>query len=594
MQNENKTKFIFKGNKKDFNKDLEVDKLYQSNAEQFEKFNEYIKKVIQRDLLLNEGRKKKYKTDDFFKILIGFLKIKYAIIENNDTNKQSIVYYIINYDDPAGLYVEFNLKAWLNKLDTFLSVSNISNTYKDLLFKFENMTIDILNSINIQPLNLPPDHIILANNAIIDLKNHIVTRKTKDYQFNFIQKQKYNILPTDSVDQFMLEVVKRIIDDWADGKEDHIKYISQLAFAAFDGNGRESYNILKGEGGNGKSVFLSILENIAGKNYTVYMNIDELSNDVTLEHVNLSTKLVIGHDMPTDMKLSKNVIGRIKQFVTGEPFQINRKYKSTIMCATKGLKIQNTNTDVLFFENSTAMKRRINVFSWTDTNFSELNKESLKFNLDELIDPKNEQSKKFYEAFIAYIIDQYEPFEKFDLPEESRKKTNEILDSTDQSRQFNDWMIEQELDWCDYATIILYDMYVDWLKKESPRSIPMKRRKFTDKFLELCDEFGYEKLDGTAYLSTLTGLRFNLEYLNEYHFNHSLTLSKSTKSIIIRMKNQITDDDLNNFYGTLLDGTILDKKHLSYKEHTMLKHFINKNDPLAESSYQILKDDALI
>lgn len=589
-----KTEFSFKGNKKDFNKDLKIDKLYQSTYEQFDALGEYIKKCIQRDLLLNGGRKRKYNADNLFEILVNFLEIKYAIIENQTTEKKTIVYYIVNYDDPAGLYIEFNLKEWINNLDRFIPISSVSNTYKDVLFKFENASMATLKSMNIQPLRLPPDHVILANNAIIDFNNHIVSRQIKNYPYDFIHKQKYNILPTYSVDQFMLEVVKRIISDWADNKEDHIKYISQLAFAAFDGNGRESYNILKGPGGNGKSAFLSILENIAGKKYTVYMNIDELSDDSALEHINLSTKLVIGHDMPTDMKLSKNVNGRIKQFITGEPFQINRKYKSNVMCATKGLKIQNTNTDVTFFENSTAMKRRINVFSWTDTNFSELNKESLKFNLDELIDPNNEQSKKFYEAFIAYIIDQYEPFDKFDLPEESRQKTNEILDSTDQSRQFNDWMIEQELDWCDYATIILYDMYVDWLKKESPRSIPLKRRKFTDKFLELCDEFGYEKLDGTSYLSTLTGLRFNLEYLNEYHFNHSLTLSKSTKSIIIRMKNQITDEDLNNFYGTLLDGTILDKKNLSYKEHTMLKHFIDKNDPLAESSYQILKDDALI
>ena len=60
------------------------------------------------------------------------------------------------------------------------------------------------------------------------------------------------------------------------------------------------------------------------------------------------------------------------------------------------------------------------------------------------------------------------------------------------------------------------------------------------------------------------------------------------------MKNQITDEDLNNFYNTLLDGTILDKKHISYKEYMMLKHFINKNDPLAESSFALLKDNNVL
>ena len=589
-----KTEFSFKGNKRDFNKDLEIDKLYQSTYEQFDDLGEYIKKLVQRDLLINSGRKRKYNADNLFEILVNFLEIKYAIIENQASEKKSIVYYIVNYDDPAGLYIEFNVKEWINNLSRFIPISSISNTYKDVLFKFENASMATLKSMNIQPLRLPPDHIILANNAIIDFNNHIVSRQIKNYPYDFIHKQKYNILPTDSVDQFMLEVVKRIISDWADDKEDHIKYISQLAFAAFDGNGRESYNILKGPGGNGKSAFLSILENIAGKKYTVYMNIDELSDDSALEHINLSTKLVIGHDMPTDTKLSKTVNGRIKQFITGEPFQINRKYKSNVMCATKGLKIQNTNTDVTFFENSTAMKRRINVFSWTDTNFSELNKKTLKFNLDELIDPKNEQSKKFYEAFIAYIIDQYEPFEKFDLPEESRQKTNEILESTDQVKQYNDWRIEQELDWGTIPTVYNYDIYVDWLKKESPRSIPLKRKTFSNKFFEICPEFGYEKSTSARWITTLSDTDMCLEYLNNYCLTNPIKTNIANKSVFIKMKNQITNEDLEQFYETLLDGTILDKKHLSYKEYMMLNHFINKNDPLAESSFQLLKDSNIL
>lgn len=208
-----KTEFSFKGNKKDFNKDLKIDKLYQSTYEQFDALGEYIKKCIQRDLLLNGGRKRKYNADNLFEILVNFLEIKYAIIENQTTEKKTIVYYIVNYDDPAGLYIEFNLKEWINNLDRFIPISSVSNTYKDVLFKFENASMATLKSMNIQPLRLPPDHVILANNAIIDFNNHIVSRQIKNYPYDFIHKQKYNILPTDSVDQFMLEVVKRIISD---------------------------------------------------------------------------------------------------------------------------------------------------------------------------------------------------------------------------------------------------------------------------------------------------------------------------------------------------------------------------------------------
>lgn len=589
----NKKEFSFKGNSQDFNKNLNINKTYVSSNEQLDALKDYAKRIIQRDLLLNNGRAKKYTADDLFAILADFLKIKYVIIENETGNK-TIVYYIIDYDDPVGLYIEFNLKEWLNTLSLFIQIPNITNIYKDLSFKFENTNNKTLELLTIQPMKLPPKYIILANNAIVDLKEHIISREISDYPYDFIQKQKYNILPTDSVDPFMLEVVKRIISDWADNKEDHIKYITQLAFAAFDGNGRESYNILKGTGGNGKSAFLSILENIAGRKYTTYLNIDELSNDSALEFVNLSTKLVIGHDMPTDMKLSKNVNGRIKQFITGEPFQISRKYRSNAMCATKGLKIQNTNTDVTFFENSTAMKRRINVFSWTNTNFSELNKETLKFNLDELIDPSNPQSEKFYEAFLAYIISQYEPFNKFDLPEESRKKTNELFDSNDQVCQYNDWLIEQEIDWGTFPSVYNYEIYVAWLKMENPKAIPLKRKTFSNKFFEICPEFSYEKSENARSSATLSDLDFCLDYINNYCLPYPIKILSSTKSIMIKMNKQITDDDLKEFYDTLVDGTILDKKVLTYKEYIMLKHFINKNDPLAESSFELLKDNKVI
>lgn len=584
---------VFKGNKREFKKPLDLSLKYKSNIERLMAFRDFVCKIKQADELNNKGKPKDYSADDIYGMLIGFLDIKYYVIENTLTNKTEIKFYIVNYDSPLGLYTEFNLAAWLNAISNFIKIKSITRVYSDLNFKFANLDKDTIQMTKIKPLKLPSNDIILAQNGILDLKNNIFARNIVPYDYHFTTALPFKILPVELADTAMVEIAKRIIDDWASGKKPNKKYLYQLSFSAIDGNGRQVYNIIKGGGGNGKSAFLNILEHVAGENYTVKLNIDELGDDNALEQINESKKLVIGHDMSTDAKLSKAVNGRLKQFITNEPFQYKRKYRPNALCVTNGLKIQSTNTDVSFFENTPAIKRRINVFQWTDVVYSDLNKDDLGFDLDALIDGSNKKSQAFYEAFIALTIHNYKPFDKFDLPEESRKLTDQMISDNDQVENFLIWMVDQELNIGSYPNIAIYNMYCEWLRMENPRAIPLKRNTFSNRFNKRQNDYNFTISKNQQSVSTIPDLEFNFRALNSGYFRYPITIPKATKYQRIEFDNKISDGDVDEFIYKLKGFKVGNYDYLPYKEKLILYHLIGLMNDDAIAYYQTFVSDTI-
>lgn len=586
-------KIIFKGNMRAFKKPLDLSLKYKSNVERLMAFREFVCKIKQTDELNNKGKPKDYSADDIYGMLVSFLDIKYYVIENTLTDNTEIKFYIRNYDSLLGLYTEFDLAAWLNAISNFIKIKSITRTYSDLSFKFANLDKDTIQMTKIKPLKLPGNDIILAQNGILDLKNNIFARSIVPYDYHFTTALPFKILPVEFADSTMIEIVKRIIDDWASGKEPNKKYLYQLSFSAIDGNGRHVYNIIKGGGGNGKSAFLNILEHIAGERYTVKLNIDELGDDNALEYINESKKLIIGHDMATDAKLSKVVNGRLKQFITNEPFQYKRKYKSNTLCVTNGLKIQSTNTDVSFFENTPAIKRRINVFQWTDAVYSNLNKEDLGFDLDALIDGSNPNSQAFYEAFIALTIANYEKFDKFDLPEESRKLTDQMISDNDQVENFLIWLVEQGLNTGSYPTIVMYIMYCEWLRLENPKATPLKRNTFSNRFNNRQNDYNFTLSKSAQSVLTIPDLEFNLKALNSGYFRYPISIPKATKYRRIEFDNKISDEEVDEFISKLKGFKVGNYESLLYKEKLILHHLIGLMNDDAITYYQTFVSDTI-
>ena len=154
----------------------------------------------------------------------------------------------------------------------------------------------------------------------------------------------------------MLSIAKRVFHTWSQNNDDILKLIKQITYACIEGNGRGQYIILQSEGGDGKSTFLTILERLTRDKLTVYANLDEYDNDNVLNGIEPSTKLIIGDDLQSNFKMNNKILSRFKTLTSGGTITVGVKYMPNKLIQTNALKIQNTNTEVKFYENNPAIK----------------------------------------------------------------------------------------------------------------------------------------------------------------------------------------------------------------------------------------------
>lgn len=547
---------------------------FKSDKAQNQAFIDNIKREIQAKLLLSNGRSSKFTNHELLLMMVKYLHLKILVEKNglNHTTTNTIM--ILDVNNPVGIWKPFDVEKYVAILSTIIEIADIGKTTNDIIKRLKNISPDLLD---IETINLPPQGLIIAPNCIVNLKTLEQANDRFAFgNYDFIYSNGFNVLPQDLVDPFMYEVVKRIHNDWSQNNDEAKMYLKQLEFAALEGFGRKVYHLIKGDGGNGKSTFLNILEQLAGSDYTVRLDLQNLMKDNSLANIASNNKLIIGHDMSTNGRVSHDMLSRFKEFTLGEPFQIEVKYQPNKLCKTLGLKVQNTNSDVAFFENSQAIKRRLIVFNWTDEDFSKLSNGFLNFNLDELVGTIGKPDPKFYEALIAYMFEDITYFDQFIQLKESEEYKNEMVANADQVYRFLVWMEEQELMlMAKYPTNALYQMYVGWMKDENQGSAPLKRRGFTDRLIKLVGKFGYEFVNERKKISSFSLKDFNIDLINKLYFNNSLKYNKYENTTYIqKKKEEISLKDINEFRLKL--DTIQSSEELNFRELIMLYYLIDK------------------
>ena len=547
---------------------------FKSDKAQNHAFIDNIKREVQAKLLLSNGKSSKFTNHELLLMMVKHLNLK-ILVETNELNHTATnTIMILDVNDPIGIWKPFNVEKYVAILSTVIEIADVGKTTNDIIKRLKNITPDLLN---IKTINLPPQGLIIAPNCIVNLKTMEQANDRFAFgEYDFIYSNGFNILPKDLVDLFMYEVVKRIHNDWSQNNNEAQIYLKQLEFAALEGYGRKVYHLIKGDGGNGKSTFLNILEQLAGSDYTVRLDLQNLMKDNSLANISSNNKLIIGHDMSTNGRVSHDMLSRFKEFTLGEPFQIEVKYQPNRLCKTLGLKVQNTNSDVAFFENSQAIKRRLIVFNWTDEDFSKLSNGFLNFNLDELVGTIGKPDSKFYEALIAYMFEDIVYFNQFIQLKESEDYKNEMVANADQVYRFLVWMKEQELMlMVKYPTNALYQMYVGWMKDENQGSAPLKRRGFTDRLIKLVNKFGYEFVNERKKISSFSLKDFNIDLINKLYFNNLLKYNKYENTTYIqKKKEEISLQDIDEFRLNL--DSIQSSDELNFKELIMLYYLIDK------------------
>lgn len=546
-----------------------VDFEINSNHEYFKYIQGCARQYKEARSLANNGKTPKFKDLDVYKVLAKYkiFKIFANPISTTKGSKFQISYWMRDYDNTLNLFKPAEIDSVINVINSVFEISNFSSLITNVN---KTLTTVVPGFNGFELLKSPPKEILLMKNGVLNTKTFEFSTNIDEFgEFDFISKINFRMLDPDQTDLYYYNLANKLLNDWMDGNCEKVKYLKQLGISVIDGNGRDVYNIIIGPGGNGKSVYLNILSKLAS-GYDVNLDIQDLTDDNKLIELDESTKLIVGHELATNLKLSQNSISRMKQIATADPFKANVKFKDARTIVTNAVKIQATNTLPKIFENNDAILRRVKIITWTVTNFTKLETE---LPLDDII-----QRDEFMEAFISLIFTDTEPFTKFMTIESIERDSREAVSNADQVSLFLEWMDDQGFLLGKIPTSIMYEQYKIWNMQENPGSSPLKNREFIDRAKKLSAQFNMNYDDKQRTISALKKNEFNAEVLNQYYFNNQIKYNRYATIRLFECPNTISREDIKEVKQKLVDCTLNEHTDLNFKTIMIIEYLVSKNN----------------
>lgn len=368
----------------------------------------------------------------------------------------------------------------------------------------------------IHEANIPPNYIVKFRNGIFDIKNKCFHNglDENNQPYDFLNMINYNIHSMQDVNQELLNIAKNVFNRWSGNDEETELLLRQICIAAIEGNGRNKYIILKSDGGDGKTTFQYILKLLSGKNNSLNINLHQFNDDNSLKNLSEATKLIYGDDLLEKFKMTGVNLSNFKSIVSNQPININVKYMPNKNIKTHALMIQNTNSDINFYENNDAVKDRIILINWKHYNYRR--NPITSFDLDALLGrkPNTTINNEFIEAILAYIIENTEHFDQFHETQQMKDDITEQLNNNDTIKLFIDELEDQNiLNNSHLPSKCMYDYYKQWLYDTNPGSKPMKAMEFGTRFGKKIKEYGYTKKEKKR-LNQINNDQFNSNNLN--------------------------------------------------------------------------------
>lgn len=432
----------------------------------------------------------------------------------------------------------------------------------------------------IEKANLPKSSLIKFNNCIYDLETqqsyNFDDEEIKEY--DFINIIPYNLHSTDNVNQEKLQIAKTVLNNWSRDDKEIETLLKQFIFAAIEGYGRDVQIILKSEGGDGKSTFLTILENLVGDNLTVHVNLDEYNDDNILNKIQPSTKLLLGDDLQSNFTMNDKILPRFKSLTSGGSISVSEKYMPNKLVSCKGLKIQATNTDIKFFENNSAIQDRVLYLNWPHHNFRK--NPTSDFNLDQLIGKYSAPDEDFMEALLSYVIYSTEYFHDFSVTNKMKADFEEILNDADTVLQHYKELYDLGLfKFSHIPSSVAYEHYKYWIKITNPSAKIMKQSEYTKKLGKLLKDLNYTKHEKKR-LRQLTKDQFDINIFDNLYVDETIQ-SKVFINPDLDIKSNI--DDIEK------DLKVLDKFQFKNKyNENLIRSYLNHIKINDGTSYLIM------
>jgi len=165
------------------------------------------------------------------------------------------------------------------------------------------------------------------------------------------------LLPVLADDDAAKEMVFATIAEWVDSEEDAHSLLTHMATALAPGWSAVKYVLLLGEGRNGKSLLLRMLQATIGKhNISNVTRLDIAEKSPVVAELNGKLANIVFDGQAEYLKDS----GAEKTLVAGEPYPIRRLYDSTpTMVETNALFIEGLNHEPKSKDKSSALQKRL-------------------------------------------------------------------------------------------------------------------------------------------------------------------------------------------------------------------------------------------
>lgn len=341
---------------------------------------------------------------------------------------------------------------------------------------FDEIRQALLDMVPSKRENKNPD-LIAVNNGIFDYKKK--TLLPFDEEMIFLSKSK-----TDYIQNPIKPIITMPdgelwdVDSWVDSLSDDKEIVNVLwellgAIIRPHVNWDKSAWFYSEKGSNGKGTLCELMRNLCGHNSYVSLPLDKFADDAMLEPLLNATAIITDeNNVGTFIDQAAN----LKAIITQDVLSINRKYKTAITFRFNGMMIQCVNEYPRMRDRSNSMHRRLLIIPF-EKSFEGIERKYIK--TDYLNRPE----------VLEYVLNKVLNTNYYELtiPTVSAKALNEYKEYNDPLRQF--WYdVREQLQWDLVPFQYLYDLYLEWRKRNTPEGRPQNRGRFTDELLILLDE----------------------------------------------------------------------------------------------------------
>lgn len=300
-----------------------------------------------------------------------------------------------------------------------------------------------------------------------------------------------------------------MFETWSQGNPDRKNALKFLHLASHIGYGGNRYMLFVGTGGNGKSTYMNMAIGVTGKDVYQTFSMDQLVDDNALVTISPTTRLIVGHELPTNYKFNGLALSRFKALTTGNPISVNRKYLSNVVISNRGVKLQATNDIPRFVGRDNAIDSRLIIVDFGtfdhrhDFSVGDKIKDLTSYSVDELVGDgyKDFGVDEFYATHLNALVHEFQfgsvddlKLEFSNIEAQLKSEYDALIAETSDDvdiflREITEsGFFDQEL----IVYSLVYSMYCEYLKIHNPGSSPLRAKAFATRLTKHLEKFKFD------------------------------------------------------------------------------------------------------